>query len=294
MKIIDLLRQFDIPFKQYGEHHHCTEGWIQIECPFCSPNNSRKFRMGINIAGKYCSCWTCGPHNFVKTISVLTNQSVGQAHRLANEIPSTYLPPKDERPIGKYQPPSGMTHKLLPAHKQYLKSRKFDPKKLQHLWKLGSIGIAPRLQWRLFIPIIYRGEPQSFTTRAIDEDVGQRYITAESYEERIPCKNLLYGFDYVRHAVIICEGPTDVWRMGPGAVCTLGTTFTQAQVNHLVDIPVRVVCYDSEPDAQRQASRLVDMLSAFPGSTYNVVLDSKDPGAASAAEIKAIRRRFLQ
>lgn len=249
--------------------------------------------MGINIAGKYCSCWTCGPHNFVKTISLLTNRSMGESYVLANEIPATYLPPKDEQPTGKYYPPDGMSHKMMLPHKEYLKSRKFDPKKLQHLWKVGCIGIAPRLQWRIFIPIIYRGEPQSFTTRAIDDQVEQRYITAEKHEERIPCKNLLYGFDYVRHAAVICEGPTDVWRIGPGAVCTLGTTFTQAQVNRLVDIPVRVICYDAEPQAQQQARRLANMLEAFPGKTYNVILDSKDPGAASRDEIKQIRRRFL-
>ena len=103
-------------------------------------------------------------------------------------------------------------------------------------------------------------------------------------------KELLYGEDYCRGSVIIHEGPTDVWRTGPGAVALLGTGFTDAQVLRLSHYGLRIVCFDSEPAAQRRANKLCSLLDGFPGETINVVLDSKDPGSATPKEIAKLRK----
>jgi len=54
--------------------------------------------------------------------------------------------------------------------------------------------------------------------------------------------------------------------------------------------PVRGVCFDSEPAAQRRAHELVDLLSAFEGETFNIQIDSKDPGCATDSEVATIRK----
>ena len=111
----------------------------------------------------------------------------------------------------------------------------------------------------------------------------------------MPHKSVLYGADHARHAVVVCEGPIDCWAIGPGAVATLGTAYTQAQALALARYPVRAVCYDAEPDAQRRAARLCQTLAAFDGTTVNVVLETgKDAAAASKAEVAELRKRYLE
>lgn len=104
---------------------------------------------------------------------------------------------------------------------------------------------------------------------------------------------MLFGIDFIRHAIIVCEGPMDAMKIGPGAVSTMGISYTKHQLKQIVDFPVRVVCFDNEPDAQKRAKKLCSDLSSFPGKTTNIVLDVKDPGEASPKEIKLIRKSFL-
>jgi hypothetical protein len=106
----------------------------------------------------------------------------------------------------------------------------------------------------------------------------------------VPRNRLLYGWDYVRQGVIVVEGPTDVWRVGPGAVGTLGLSVSATQIALLSKVPTRVICFDTEPQAQRRASALADALSVMPGTTYKVELDSADPGKATRKEIRRLRK----
>jgi hypothetical protein len=138
-----------------------------------------------------------------------------------------------------------------------------------------------------------RGAQVSWTTRAIGDRVEQRYISASAEEESVNIKHCVYGRDLCHHSVVIVEGPADAWAVGPGAGALFGTAFSQAQVNSLIDIPHRIVCFDSSPDAQARAEELAHQLSCFPGVTENAILDAKDPGCASAKEIALLRKIAL-
>src|SRR4051812_48671253 len=59
MKIVDLLEQLNIDYRLDG-HEHCRAGWVQIDCPWCTPG-SGYFRLGINLAYHTSNCWACGP-----------------------------------------------------------------------------------------------------------------------------------------------------------------------------------------------------------------------------------------
>ena len=110
----------------------------------------------------------------------------------------------------------------------------------------------------------------------------------------MPAKSLLYGEDHVRGAIIVCEGPTDVWRLGPGAVAVMGLIVTQEQIERLSRYPVRVVCFDREPEAKRRMNRLVDTLRQFSGETYAVELETgNDIASADQGEVDAVREMFL-
>jgi hypothetical protein len=289
MRFEDLLQEHRIPTAPTG-HHHARSGWLQFDCPFCSPRSSR-YRMGYNAQGRYVNCWSCGAHRLAETLAALTGLNIGECFRLVGGI-DFEKHTKKVGVTGRLVLPSGVGPLKTP-HLTYLASRCFDPNRLTQLWGIRGIAVHYRLAWRVFIPIQFRGETVSWTTRATSDRAVPRYISAKPDEESMSHKELLYGEDYVRHAVVVHEGPTDVWRTGPGAVATLGTSFTRAQVLKLSKYPVRAVCFDSDSDAQRRARELCRQLEVFDGRTFNVVLDAKDAGAASEREISRLRGKFL-
>ncbi len=285
MKFTEVLSQLNIPYKTEG-HHHCRPGWVQIDCPWCG-RDTQKWHLGYSLDGHFLNCWRCGPHRPIETLMEITGLPFYQCKKLLSGIEPTET--KKEKPKGKLIIPKGVG-KLGRPHLHYICKRGFVPSEIEELWKIKGIGIAAKLAWRIFIPIIYHGETVSWTTRSIsDNPKVTRYISAPLKEESIPHKSLLYGEDYAQQTIIVTEGPFDVWRIGPGAVATLGVGYSHAQMLRMSHYPVRVICFDREKTAQIRAKKLCNNLSVFPGETYNIQLSSKDAAGATAKEIKKIR-----
>lgn len=281
MNLTDILHRLRVEYREAGQHHHARVGWIQLkDCPFCHSSN---YHLGYNLQAGFFSCWRCGGHH---VISVLIRLGLSYEEAKAFHQSGDFQPIQ-ERPRAGLKEPAGRGP-LLPCHRRYLRCRGFDAADIERIWGLEGIGLASRLPWRLYIPVIYRGEKVSWTTRAIGE-VSQRYISASAQEESITIKHLVYGIDFCQHSIIIVEGPADAWRIGPGAGALFGTAFTSSQVRKLGRIPHRVICFDSSLNAQRQARSLAAQLGAFPGETIVVELDAEDPGSASLKEVRQIR-----
>lgn len=285
--IVEILEELGIRYVG-EEHRHCGRGWVGVDCPYCGPGSGR-YHLGFHVKHLYANCWRCGGHGIAHALSLLSNRSYLECRVMLGEVDRGDL--ATAKIFGKYTLPNGVCD-LLPAHMRYLENRGFCPIEISKLWGIRGIGLHHRLTWRLWIPITYQGQTVSWTARSIGKS-NPRYISARPDEESALHRSLLYGEDYCRHAVVVHEGPTDVWRTGPGSVATFGTGFSRSQVLRLSKYPVRVVCFDSDTGAQRRARKLADDLSSFPGETYNVVLDSKDAGVASPAETK-ILREFLE
>jgi len=197
------------------------------------------------------------------------------------------------RKTGRLVLPAGRTP-LGPGHKAYLTARGLDAADMAMTWGVEGIGQTRLLRWRLFIPIMHHGEIVSWTTRSIRPKEKQRYISASAEHESIAHKSILYGADYARHAIIIHEGPVDVWATGPGAVATCGTAYTEAQLLAMSRYAVRAVCFDTHPEAQARARELANALSVFPGTTHTVVLETgEDAGDADPGELAELRTAFL-
>ena len=293
MTFQEMLREYGIETAP-GSHHHARRGWVQFDCPFCTPGSGR-YRMGFNTYGKYVNCWTCGGHDLIETLEKLTGEPPDKVKPLLSELELPTGISVEKKKRGKYTPPQGLGD-LLPIHKSYLRKRILDPDQAVKLWGLRGIGpLGGWLSWRVWIPITLRGETVSWTTRSVAAyGVTKKYITASPEEESVDHKCVLFGEDYVRHACIVCEGPMDAMRIGPGAVCTFGVNYTPAQVARIARYPVRVICFDNEPDAQKRARRLMDDLLPHPGETCNVTLAAKDASAAQEGEILKLRRSFLE
>ena len=288
MNFIEILDQHNIPYKDEDGHHHARSGWIQIDCPFCGKDSGR-YHMGFSISGGYVNCWKCGGHRLTDVLMELLKIPFYECQKLLKDL--DILPKKIKKKKGQLQIPKGVKE-LQEPHIRYLRKRGYRYKVIEQLWKLEGIGLHSSLPWRIFIPIYYKGKIVSWTTRSI-KDKGQRYISASEKQESIPHKNILYGEDYVRHSIIVCEGPLDVWKIGPGAVATFGTSYTALQIKRISKYPVRTVIFDNEKTAQKKAKVLCDILSLFPGETTNLIMEDNDPGSATEAEIEKIRKEFL-
>jgi len=287
--IRDILIDHNIPHVG-GEHHHGRPGWIQVDCPWCGTGTG-SYHLGISLSTGAASCWRCGRQNTAAVLAALT----GKARRSMRErIDGAVWEAPPVRHTGRLRLPSGRGP-LLPGHTAYLAARGLDGATMATLWGVEGIGHAARLRWRLFIPIHHHGEIVSWTTRTVNPRDRQRYISASLEDEAIPHKRILYGADYARHAIVIHEGPIDVWATGPGAVATCGTAYTEAQLKAMARYPIRAVCYDTDPEAQRRARVLANALSVYPGTTHNVLLETgADAAAADPDEIAAVRRAFLE
>jgi len=291
MTLIEILQEYDVDFRQHGESQHVSEGWLGIVCPYCGIGTGN-YGMGISIAHGSCSCWKCGVHRLWDVVRDVTGEEPRKIAELLKGMRWDRRAPTMRR-RGKLVLPHGLGA-LLPIHKAYLRHRGFDPVEVERLWGLKGIGLSARLAWRVFIPITFRGETVSWTTRAVSDQAKLRYENAKPEEEVFPAKSLLFGHDMVRHAIIVTEGPMDAMRVGPGAVATLGVGVTRAQVLLISRHPIRIIIFDSEPAAQRRAKILCRELSAFAGKTIRVEIDAADPGSASPKEVRKLRREFLE
>lgn len=278
----ELLGELRVEYISSG-HHHCREGWVQLRtCPFCSSDN---YHFGFNRAQQYFACWRCGGHGPAKTLKAL-GASPDLIRQFFQSRKYQFFP--TERPAGKLVEPKGRGP-LKRVHREYLRSRGYDPDLLANLWDLEGIGLSPRLAWRIYIPVVQQGVRVSWTTRAIGK-VPQRYLSASPAEESVPHKHCLYGADLCGHCVVIVEGPADAWRIGPGAVALFGTGYTTAQVRRLSRFPFRYVLFDNEVHAQQQAKKLAADLSCFAGKTTILQCDADDPGKMKRSELYQLKK----
>lgn len=292
MQFQDLLDQYGVAYDNSGSGHN-TEGWLNLDCPWCSPSTGR-YRLGYNLTYGHCNCWYCGRKPTNAVIAAVCGLPDSRAFALAGKltrVASTATPH-----TGTLHVPPGLGP-LQPCHKAYLHERGFDPERIRQTWNVAAIGLAARLAWRVYIPIFLYGRQVSWTTRAIGTSP-DRYISAKKEEEAVSHKTILYGEDYCRQACLVHEGPLDAWAVGPGAVATCGTSYSQSQLRRIAAYPVRGVLFDSEPGAQARANRLTNDLAAFPGRTINIQLNAKDPAdalltKAGRAELSQVRRLIL-
>ena len=294
MKFIEILQEYNIEIAPENEGHNTT-GWIGFDCPYCGPE-SRKFHMGFNIAGGYVNCWKCGGHSLGDTIQMLLHDY--ESNAMCYKITKAILDDLDIDLVKYTKHKTKRTKVVVPfavsillmSHRNYLTRRGFNPEEIIKLWKVGGTEKFTPYEWRLFIPIFNQGQMVSWDTRAIGSKITERYIAAPAECEVISRKNILYGSDYARDTIIVVEGYTDVWRIGPGAVATMGIAYTPEQVLEISKYKTRYILFDNEPVAQKQASKLCCELAVFTGKTIRLELDmAKDPDTADQRTIIGLK-----
>jgi len=289
-----LCKDFNIPFLESG-HHHCHEGWIQVHCPFCT-DGTDGWHLGFNIEHGNMNCWRCGSHHITQFLFITLKHrgvSVGQILRLYNHD-RIILPKKEQRPRRKKAKKPLHMESLSKIHRQYLKKRGFIPSKLAQEWSLsGTKGLSGSWSWRVITPIFnVSWQIVAYIGRAINPETKPKWKISHNEEMSEEPKKLLYGIQKIKDRVLIVEGPSDVWRMGPGAVAVLGINWKEEQAFILKNVSHRFIMFDPEKEAQKQAEKLAAWLAPFPGETEIISGLKTDPGDLNQDEANKIMKEL--
>ena len=278
-------------------HKHTRQGWVNRPCPFCTGNPG--LHLGFNEKSGYFVCYRCGGHPVAKVVRALLNVSWYTANKIVKQYggDSDYKTKvqRENREKGlEVKLPAG-TKQMANMHTLYLRDRGFDPDQLYKTWGLLGTGSIGRYKYRIIAPVFFRGVLVSFQGRDITNKSSLKYKACPKHKERIHHKHVLYGFDLAGRDVIVVEGITDAWRLGPGAVATFGIKYTWAQVQLLSTFRRVFVWFDeSDPEAVDKSQQLMLDLGSL-GVESNAIWTGLggDPGDKTPEEAKYIMQDLL-
>ena len=293
---IRFVRDHNVPTADHDSKHF-HENWVNVNCPFCTGNPGE--HLGYNTDKGYWNCYRCGYHGVVAVIEKLLNITKDEARKIAKTYgvrPQYKETNKDSRRPSSLSLPHG-TADMLEPHRYYLEKRGFDPIELENLWGLKGTGILGPYKFRIIAPIHRNGRLVSFQGRDITNKAPLKYKACRAEDEIIPHKHLLYGMDRaLGHSIVVVEGITDVWRLGPGAVATFGIEWIPEQVLLLKKYLRVFIMYDfGEEQAQKQARKLGTVLSGFGVSTEMLMVQGfqGDPAELPDRKAKKIMKQVL-
>ena len=153
---------YNIPYIESGKN--VQKGWINITCPFHNDNSEH---LGFNYEKGYANCWHCGYisiFNLIKTL--LPNENthhIKQRYETGNKV---HINKKEENRIipDKVIIPG---ESLKEVHKEYLRSRNFNPSFLESKYKLRGTNNLGDYRFRIIAPIFYNGKLVSYQGRDI-------------------------------------------------------------------------------------------------------------------------------
>jgi hypothetical protein len=190
-----------------------------------------------------------------------------ERRRLMAACPAA-TPAPPARPLAQCPPPGDVVAlpDLPPEHPavRYLAGRGFDVGELAAAWHVlycvrANAGY-PLAQDRLVIPVVRDGLWVGWQARYVGERPWKeerlpKYVTMPG----LPRNRLLYNHDLARRQplAVVCEGPSDVWRVGPAGVALLGKTASVEQLRLLAaGWPGHPVVILLDGDAAADADRL--------------------------------------
>lgn len=201
---------------------------------------------------------------------------------------------------------------LLPGHPalEYLKSRGLSPELVESSYGVGYKGKSPKYNnaaSRLIIPITWEQYEIGWQARAIP---GHTRLTPTGKNSDWPYKEpkyftspgftkgrFMYNLDKARdfNVVVMVEGITDVWKVGPWGVAMLGKRLSFDQVHLLVQscsekrswIVMLTDAWDRADVADSWRKNFFDVMTAYPykDRLRMLPLAKGDPGDYTGQEL---------
>lgn len=270
------------------EGKNVSSGWINVQCPFCSDQTNH---LGISPSRKI-SCWICGIRGSVtKYIREIEQCSESYANTIIAKYQDrslAYLDKKERTRNSKIILPKSAIVELPKLHQNYLIKRGFDPDYLSKKYDLLACSELGDYKWRIIVPIYYQNEMVTFTARDITGKAAQKYKNLPVEKSVMSTKEVLYNLDFANKVAVIVEGVFDAWRIGDGAVATIGTKYTKKQISHLIGFKKAFIMFDS--DAKDWGLKLAEDMAAVVPSVEQIELSEGDPADLSEEDVKYLRK----
>lgn len=270
-----------------------SKGWIGLQDVFNNDTTDSGY-LGFCLAGSYFSSWLDGGHSLKSWLEIVAPDA--NYHQLMQEYGDeiSYV----NRLNDKSQNATYLEFNFpeLPSHaRKYIEKRKFDPDILIEKYGLRWGGIVGDFAYRIIIPIYDKsGKMVSYQGRFIgtDKDI-PRYKNLSLEKSLVDPKSILYNENNAEgNTVFVVEGFFNCIRWQHNAVASLGTSFTETQVQALAQYKRVVILYDSEEGAQKKAKKLGVRVSSM-GTNVEVIdleLGDRDIAECTEDEIKEFRR----
>ena len=309
--LVQLFMDYSVNSATEGHKHH-REGWINVQCPFCSGDPG--YHLGFNLLNNYSVCWRCGFQGTQKAIAGVLGVSYKKAKEILKEYNQGVSTNHNTKAKIKTQKKAFRTPKpLIPIKENtpgfwYLRKRGFsvfDIDKLQDDFGVQQTGPVcsfvmnnkpVNLKFRIFAPIYYQDAMVSWQTRDISGNAGLKYLTCPGNVEKINHKKLIYFYkgmykfalpDYI----VLTEGIFDVWKIhlaGFFSGCGFGVELTIDQIYFLKHHFKRILFFlDPDRAGSRKGKELFSQLS-FAGVQCELVQNNtdKDPGDMYTKDIR--------
>ena len=306
--IKEYLEDIGITYDEGGDN--VTQGWINIQCCFCSDHANH---LGINLKTKTFSCWRCkisskdvgGLPGLIKELEGINfSESLNRLKQYQNKnifedffnesIIKNYnndpkkVLPEEFKKIEEGEEP--------PLVKKYFKKRKFPLSNIQK-YEAGWCRVG-KYAYHLILPIYIDNIIVSFLAADMTGINSPKYNLCPDYKALIPRNKILYGLDDIRNSeqVIIVEGYTDRWRIGKrNSVALLYSTWS-AETLIALQSKVKKDCIIKvmlDLDAIQKGQELAENIQTlFPDTTYFIELEKKDhasdPDELSPKQVKKI------
>ena len=173
----------------------------------------------------------------------------------------------------------------------YLVNRGFDPFQLARDYKVSycqsALPAFRGAEGRIIVPIIMEGEQLNWQGRYFPDVDWKRAGISKYYNcPGVSKRALVYGLDAAKALpfCIIVEGVTDVWAIGPGAVCILGKSMSGHQFEKIKNAGFRAVIVMLDADAKNNARDLIERFKDFTQVVNVEIPENADPAAMAAVD----------
>lgn len=306
--------QVRVEVTQRGEQY-------RVRCPFCGDRRHRlylSYQYGLpdtHTGRQNNSLWCCQRrkcHKNRKNWDRLRSMTaIPLGRRIRSPVPRAsntdcdsdveYLPPSPT----ELPPGTVLVDTLSEDHpaNHYLRERRFDPSELARLWGVRhASGWSPsRASNRIVIPIyrpthLFGGAGESnplmlagWQARFVGMPVANtpKYLFPVDFMK----SKVLYGLTEAINStgpVYLCEGPTDVWRVGPGAVAPFGKDVSRDQrlllVHHFAGRPVVVLFDDGASEDADQVVLDLRAARSFAEGDNRIVVGQLPAGKQDPAD----------
>jgi DNA primase len=197
-----------------------------------------------------------------------------------------------------------LTGSLTGPGGHYLSSRGFNPEAVETKYGVKESGPLGDYKFRLIIPIYFKKELVSFTSRDYTGKGEPKYKAQPVDEAMIPANDCLYNIDTVKDDLLIVEGPADVWRMGDGTVALLGLQCSVSQQEILFRWWMRIlrskkrrrkkrVVMLLDPKTKRAADKIYYALTSFIRDIKIIELEGRDPAELTQQEAMNLKKELF-